>query len=58
MPDFDPAFRDQINSETTEHLLLMCLLGENSSKQTARQELRRRRLLYGYPDDAVADFLI
>lgn len=55
--DFDPAFHEKISSETTENLLLMSLMGECRSKQTARQELRRRRLLCGYPDDTVADFL-
>jgi len=57
MHDFDPAFQEKINAETMENLLLMSLLAECRSKQTARQELRRRRLLCGYPDDTVADFL-
>jgi hypothetical protein len=57
MPDMDPAFREKINAETTENLLLMSLLGEDRSRLTARQELRRRRLLCGYSDDAVAEFL-
>jgi hypothetical protein len=56
MPDHDPAFREKINSETTETLLLISLLGEYHSKQTARREMRRRRLLCGDPEDAVAEF--